>query len=235
MWNFTKPWRLSRHFPPRLELLIFPEGWRAELLIFPEFRLRIRARCSPALVQTFPTALGVVDFSRRLAARPCEIFSKPWHQSGHFPPTPRVVGFSLRKVATVWVFHQALAPSWAFFAHCFGQRTFPRASACGIFIDGVWYPGTSEKLALTTSGGNDALSPALWKSPQRCVSVRRWVCAVLGPARHSLARVQRFARRRAHMLSEDYTSTAPAHCLAQCISWVVARTRHFCMSTEHVS
>ena len=122
-----------------------------------------------------------------------------------------------------------------FFAHCSGQRTFPRASACGIFTDGMWYSGTSEKLALTTSGGNDALSPALWESPQRCVSVRRWVCAVLGPARHSLARVQRFARRRAHMLSEDCTSTAPVHCLAQCISWVVARTEHFCMSTEHVS
>ena len=135
---FTKSRRLSRHFPPRLELLTFPEGWRAELFIFPEFRLRIRARCSPAPapVQTFPAALGVVDFSRRLTARPCEIFSKPWHQSGHFPPTPRVVGFSLRKVATVWVFHQALAPSWAFFAHCFGQRTFPWASACGIFTDG---------------------------------------------------------------------------------------------------
>ena len=145
----------------------------------------------------------------------------PRHQSGHFPPAARVVGFSLRKVATVWLFHEALAPSWAFFAHCFGQRTFPRASACGIFTDGVWYSGTSEKFAFTTSGGNDALSPALWKSPQRCVSVRRWVCAVPGPARHSLARVQRFARRRAPMLSEDCTWAAPVHCLFQNISWLL--------------
>ena len=140
--TFTKPRRLSRHFPP-----------------------------APRII-----------FSRRLAAR-------PWHRFGHFLSNPRVGGFSSRQVATVSDFHQALAPSWAFFAHCFGQRTCPRASACGIFTDGVWYSGTSEKLALTTSGGNDALSPALWKSPQRCVSVRRWVCAVLGPARHSLARV----------------------------------------------
>ena len=161
---------------------------------------------APALVQTFPTALGVVDFSRRLAARPCEIFSKPWHQSGHFPPTPRVVGFSLRKVATVWVFHQALAPSWAFFAHCFGKLTFPRASqtTCGIFPTDVWYPGTSEKFALTTSGGNDGLSPALWKSPQRCVSVMRWVCAVLGPARHSLAMV--------HKLPGNFCPSAAVGC-----------------------
>ena len=101
----------------------------------------------------------------------------------------------------MWDFHEASAPSWVFFVHCFGQRTFPWASACGIFTDAVWHSGTSEKLAHTTSGENDALSPALWKSPQRCASVRRWVCAVLGPARHSLAMVQRFARRRAHMLA----------------------------------
>ena len=171
-------------------MLIFPKCWR---------RARVEFSPSPdAYPDIFHPHLEL--FSRRLAARPCEIFSKPWHQSGHFPPTPRVVGFSLRKVATVWDFHQAPAPSWAFFAHCFGQRTFPRASACGIFTDGVWYSGTSEKFAFTTSGGNDALSPALWKSPQRCVSVRRWVCAVPGPARHSLARVQRFARRRARRL-----------------------------------
>ena len=74
-----------------------------------------------------------------------------------------------RKVATVLVFHQALAPSWAFFAHCFGKLTFPRASqtTCGIFSNGVWHSCTSEKLAHTTSGENDALSPALWKSLQR--------------------------------------------------------------------
>ena len=39
----------------------------------------------------------------------------------------------------------------------------------------------------------------------------------------------------AHMLSEDCTSTAPVHCLAQRISWVVVRAKHLCMSTEHVS
>ena len=189
---------------------------------------------APAPVQTFPTAPGVVDFSRNW--RPARVRFSPSRDTNPDILLPLLESLAfLEKGGHRVFFHQALAPSWAFFAHCFGQRTFPRASACGIFTDGVWYSGTSEKLALTTSGGNDALSPALWKSPQRCVSVRRWVCAVLGPARHSLARVQRFARRRAHMLSEDCTSTAPVHCLAQCISWVVARTEHFCMSTEHVS
>ncbi len=105
---FTKSRRLSRHFPPRLELLTFPDGWRAELLIFPECRLRLRARCSPS-----PGAYPDIFHP----ARPCEIFTKPWHQSGHFPPNPRVVSFSSRQVATVRDFHQALAPSWAFFAH----------------------------------------------------------------------------------------------------------------------
>ena len=72
-------------------------------------------------------------------------------------------------MATVWVFHQALAPSWAFFAHCFGQRTFPRAYACGIFTDGVWYFGTSDTFTLKIS--SEALSPVLGKSPQRRLCV----------------------------------------------------------------
>ncbi len=45
---------------------------------------------------------------------PCGIFSKPWHQSGLLLPTPRVVGFSSRQVATVRDFHQAMAPAWTF-------------------------------------------------------------------------------------------------------------------------
>ena len=158
-------------------------------------------------------------FSRRLAAR-------PWHQFGHFPSNPRVVGFSSRQVATVSDFHQALAPSWTFFAHCLRKLTFSRASqtTCGIFPTDVWYPGTSEKFALTTSGGNDALSPALWKSPQRCVSVRRWVCAVLGPARHSLARVHKLpgnfgpsaAVVQAISNSRRWSSPGAHHILGRC-------------------
>ena len=108
---FTKPRRLSRHFPPRLELLTFPDGWRAELLIFPECWRCARVEFSPspdAYPDISPPQLEL--FSRRLAAR-------PWHQFGHFPSNPRVVGFSSRLVATVSDFHQALAPSWAFFAY----------------------------------------------------------------------------------------------------------------------
>ena len=130
----------------------------------------------------------------------------------------------------MWDFHQALAPSWAFFAHCFGQRTFPRASACGIFTDGVWYSGTSEKLALTTSGGNDALSPALWKSPRRCVSVRRWVCAVLGQARHSLAPAPR-AAQSAYALLRLHIDCACALSGTVHFLGCRARTEHFCMTT----
>ena len=90
----------------------------AELLIFPKCWRRARVEFSPspdAYPDIFHPRLEL--FSRRLAARPCEIFTKPWHQFGHFPSNPRVVGFSSRQVATVSDFHQALAPSWAFFAH----------------------------------------------------------------------------------------------------------------------
>ena len=137
---FTKTRRLSKHFPPRLELQSFPDGWRPELLIFPGCRLRIRARFSPpAPVQTFPTAPGVVEFPRRLAARPREISTKPRHQSGHFLPTARVVGFSLRKMATVWVFHQARRQAGHFLHIALDSGLFrgpPRVvfsqTACGI-------------------------------------------------------------------------------------------------------
>jgi hypothetical protein len=90
----------------------------AELLIFSKCWRRARVEFSPtpdAHPDIFHPRLEL--FSRRLAARPCEIFIKPWHQSGHSPPNPRVAGFSSRQVATVRDFHRALAPSWVFFAH----------------------------------------------------------------------------------------------------------------------
>ena len=65
VWNFTKPRRLSRHFPPRLELLTFPEGWQAELLIFPGCMLRILA----------------------------EIFTQPRRLSKYFPPRLELLTF----------------------------------------------------------------------------------------------------------------------------------------------
>ena len=49
------------------------------------------------------------------------------------------------------------------------QLTFPRAYACGIFTDGVWYFGTSETFTLKIS--SEALSPVLGKSPQRRLCV----------------------------------------------------------------
>ena len=49
------------------------------------------------------------------------------------------------------------------------QLIFPRAYACGIFIDGVWYFGTSEKF--TPNIRSEAVSPVLGKSPQRRLCV----------------------------------------------------------------
>ena len=49
------------------------------------------------------------------------------------------------------------------------QLIFPRAYACGIFIDGVWYFGTSEKFTLNIR--SEAVSPVLGKSPQRRLCV----------------------------------------------------------------
>ena len=110
-------------FHPRLEL--FPR-LASRVVDFP----RVLAACpcgffakARRLSRHFPPAPRI-DFSRRLAARPCEILTKPWHQSGHFPPNPRVVGFSSGQVATVSDFHQALAPSWAFFCTFPEQLTF---------------------------------------------------------------------------------------------------------------
>ena len=49
------------------------------------------------------------------------------------------------------------------------QLTFPRACACGIFTDGVWYFGTSD--TFTFKINSEALSPVLGKSPQRRLCV----------------------------------------------------------------
>ena len=63
VWNFHQVPAPIQTFPPRLELLTFPDGWRAELLIFPECRLRIRARFSPSPgAKHFPPRLELLTF-----------------------------------------------------------------------------------------------------------------------------------------------------------------------------
>ena len=171
VWNFTKPRRLSRHFPPRLELLIFPEGWRAELLIFPEFRLRIRARCSPpAPVQTFPTAPGVVEFPRNW--RPARVRFPPsrgtnpdifcplleslafpyekWSPCGLFTKPGAKLGIFCTLLWTagfsaglrVWYFHRRRVVFWHFWEiGTHDQRGKRRPESCALEISAALCAG----------------------------------------------------------------------------------------------
>ena len=210
-----------------------------------------------APIQTFSTAPGAADFSRRLASRvvdfsrvqaayPCEIFTQPRRQT--FPTAPGVVDFSRNWRPARVRFSPSRGTNPDIFLPLLESLAFPgeRWPPC-VFFTKPWrqaghflhialdsglfrgpprvvFPQTAcgilapEKLTLTTSGGNDALSLALWKSPQRCVSVMRWVCAVLRAAQSAYARCQL------------------AHRLCLCIDWrctfpgrPVVPSRHFCM------
>ena len=133
----------------------------------------------------------VADFSQVLTACPCGIFTKPRRLSRHFPPAPRIVFPKAGgpPVAPIRTFLRPILELLAFprdrwppcriftkpwrqarhFVHIPEQSTFPRACACGIFTDGVWYFGTSDTFTLKIS--SEALSPVLGKSPQRRLCV----------------------------------------------------------------
>ena len=108
---------------------------------------------------------------------PCGMFSKPRHQSGFFLPTPR----------PCWVFPRARWPPcgiftkpWrqpGFFVHSLSSCFFfPRAYPCGIFTDGACILAQRRDLHPSPVGGK------LHSADCVLVPVRRWVCAVPGPA-----------------------------------------------------
>ena len=74
-------------FRPRLELLIFPEGWRPTRVGFSPKPWRLFGDFLPT-----PTVVGC-------ACYPSGIFTKPWRQSGRFLLTPRAVDFYPRLTA----------------------------------------------------------------------------------------------------------------------------------------